>query len=668
MKKILMSRIIKNFFILFISLLLNEMLFRVLSNMKIFDYSTIRIIISSSILSLIFSYISSYFNDLVAKIINIFITFIISFYSFLQLGFKNFLGVYASVQTSSQLGAVTSYIKDFLKSFKLNFYLNLIPIVLIILYYIFISKKIKYNKNNKDKKAIIKKNIVKSLVSLIILMILLFSYYKTLTTKAMQNNLQTVSNKKLFMNPSNPTTVVSQFGLSVFGILDVKSAFFPVEEKLSYVIINNNEKSDHNSSRVIDDTKWKEIIADEKNETYNTLNNYFINQKITDKNEYTGLFKNKNLIVILMESTNDIIINQEYYPNFYNLLSNGWYFENNYSPRNSCATMNNEMSGMVSLYSIYNTCTANKYKSNQYYESVFWLFNNAGYDTFSAHDYTAAYYDRKTIHGNMGSNKYYGVNDLGISYSNEYRNWASDEDFMTEVSELINDYEPGTHFMTWLTTVSSHQPYSVSSTESDKYYELFTDVNTTEDVKRYMAKLKILDNSLGILIDNLKKQGILEDTVILLYGDHYPYGIKTSNLNTVLDYDTSVDYNAERVPLVIYNSEIKPKIYKQYTSYINILPTVANLFDLNYDPRLYVGEDMFSKDFQSLVTFADGSWKNENAFYNASNTTIKYYNDFTYNDEEIININNNITNKMNISSSAIKSNYFNYLNDKFSSQ
>ena len=65
------------------------------------------------------------------------------------------------------------------------------------------------------------------------------------------------------------------------------------------------------------------------------------------------------------------------------MVSEGWYWENNYSPRNSCATMNNEFSGMTSLYSIYNTCTASKYKSNTYYESVFNIYKKHNYITFA---------------------------------------------------------------------------------------------------------------------------------------------------------------------------------------------------------------------------------------------------------------------------------------------
>ena len=52
---------------------------------------------------------------------------------------------------------------------------------------------------------------------------------------------------------------------------------------------------------------------------YNKLNNYFINRNITPKNEYTGIFEGKNLIVILMESTNEIFINEKEYPTLYKL-------------------------------------------------------------------------------------------------------------------------------------------------------------------------------------------------------------------------------------------------------------------------------------------------------------------------------------------------------------
>ena len=182
------------------------------------------------------------------------------------------------------------------------------------------------------------------------------------------------------------------------------------------------------------------------------------------------------------------------------------------------------------------------------------------------------------------------------------------------------------------------------------------------DLRRYMSKLKTLDNALGILLEELENAGILDDTVIALFGDHYPYGLKDSTINYVLDYDLD-DYEREKTPFVIYNSEISPQSIDKYTSYINLTPTIANLFNLNYDPRLYMGYDVLSDDYWNIVTFADGSWKNNLVYYNAGTSSVKYYVEDGMSIDEIKNINQIITNKMQMSSNIIKNNYFKYLDE-----
>lgn len=666
MKKYINKNIILNTIINFTFMILIEIIFKIVNFFNLIDISSIRIILGSFIISFIISSIEYFIPKKLHKYINILFIFVCSFYSWLETGFNNFIGVYMSFGTSSQLGAVIDYIREFVLSFKWYYYFTMLPFILIILYYIFYDKKIK----NKYKINISKNNykllnktmfVKKILLSFMLLNIISSLYLITVFAPFMQNKLQVVKTKELLINPSVPSITVKQYGIVGFGILDVKHYLFPTNESYEYNVDNEKRHNNNlNKTRKFDDTKWEELINNETNTTLNTLNKYFINNKITDENEYTGLYKDKNLIVIMMESVNDIIINKEDYPNFYKLYSEGWHWENNYSPRNSCSTGNNEMSGMTSLYSIYNTCTANIYKDNTYFESIFNLFNKNNYYTFSAHDYTEHYYYRHIIHSNMGSQKYYGVEELGIDYSSQYKNWASDEDFMKVVNDIINNVDSD-KFMTWLTTVSSHQPYYYSSIEGDKYLSLYDNLDLKIDLKRYKSKLKILDNALGILIDGLTASGKLDDTVIVLFGDHYPYGLSTNTINSVLDYDTGVDYESERVPFVIYNSKMEPKVFKEYTSYVNILPTVANLFGLNYDPRLYMGTDLLSKDYKSLVVFADGSWKNEYAYYNASKSDIEYFTDKTYSIEELQQINNNISNKINMSSLAIKNNYFNYL-------
>mgnify|MGYP004464671561 FL=1 len=666
MKKYVNKNILVNTIINFICLILLEIIFKIVNFFNIIDYSMIRIIISSFIISFIISNIEYLINKKIHKFVNIIFIFIVSIYALVETGFNNFIGVYMSLGTSSQLGAVIDYIREFVLSFKWYYYFNLLPFILILIYYIFFDKKVisKFNINtDKNNYKIINKRIFVKKLSFNILLFTIVSnlFLLTLYIPFMQNKLQVTSNKKLFVNPSLPSISIKQFGIVTYGMLDVNNYFFPSNKNVSYEVETTKKTyNKENSVRKFDDTKWEELTNNETNETYKVLNNYFINNKITDNNNYTGMFKDKNLIVIMLESVNDIIINKEDYPNFYKMYSEGWHWKNNYSPRNSCSTGNNEMSGMTSLYSIYNTCTANNYRKNSYFEAIFNLFNNKGYYTFSAHDYTEHYYYRNEIHTNMGSKAYYGVEKLGIEYSSIYKNWASDEDFMNKVLELIDNVD-NDHFMTWLTTVSSHQPYYYSSIEGDKYLSLYEDRDIRTDLKRYKSKLKILDNALGILLDGLEKKGILDDTVIVMYGDHYPYGLSTDTINTVLDYDTNQDYENERVPFVIYNTGIDSKEFDSYTSYINILPTVANLFDLDYDPRLYMGSDLFSKDYESMVVFADGSWKNEYAYYNASRSNIEYYSDKTYSVDELKEINSVIDAKIKMSSLAIKNNYFNYL-------
>ena len=642
--------------------------------MAIISYPMLRIVLSTFFLSFFLAYLISFCNRIVARVLIGLIIFATNFYGYLQLGFNNFLGVYMSFGTSSQLGAVVDYIKDFLHSIKPLYYIMYIPFALSLVYLIIFEKRF-YNRDriNITKEEKKYKLYMKSVYVTGVSMILFSVYYLTLVAGFMQNKLQSTKNVDLFINPSVPSTAIQEFGTTLFALGDIRVTMFPMDEKLTYEYSKKSNQKDpatpikegeKDYRRIIDDKAWESIIANEKRSTYSTLNNYFISQDITSKNDYTGMFKGKNVIVIMLESVSDIMINPELFPNFYKMYSEGWHWENNFSPRNSCATGNNEMSGMLSLYSINNNCTANMYKYNTYYESIFNIFKNAGYTTSSMHDYTEAYYYRSTIHKNMGSENYYGVRQLGINYQTNYADWASDEEFMDKAVDILVNTSNGKPFMTWLTTVSGHQPYSVSSILGDKYLNDFNDLKYPRELKRYLSKIKVTDDGLGMLLRKLEEKGILDDTVIVMYGDHYPYGMSKSLIKNILTYDLN-DYEVERVPFVIYNSQMEAKSFSEYTSYINIVPTLANLFDLNYDPRLYMGTDLLSNDYESLVVFADGSWKNERAYYNAANGVIKNYSENAYTSDEVKAINEKVSYKMKMSSLAIRNNYFKYLSDQF---
>lgn len=658
MKKILTNNILKNYLILTISLFGIEMIFKAVENTSVLDWSSLRIFIGISIISLFLSILLSFCKKWIANILTFLIVIIATIYAIAQAGFENYLGVYISINTSSQLGAVKEYVRDYIASFNGIFYIITIPLVLLIIYKIlekFILKDKKLNIYTK------KEDNIARIIALVFLVLFSVFYYASLSLRFMQNEIQLVKTKTLFKNPSNPNIAVNQFGVEMFGILDIKTALFPVNEtsnEVKFVSKNNGNTEITNYTRTVDDTAWQNLNNNEANIDYKTLNNYFMSRNITDKNEYTGMFEGKNLIVVMMESVNNILLDENIYPNFAKLYKNGWYWENAYSPRNSCSTGNNEMTGMVSLYSIYRTCTANVYMNNKYEESIFGLFNNKGYTTTSYHDYTEKYYYRSTIHKNMGSSKYYGVSDLGISYNNEYKEWPSDVLLMDKSSEIFTQNSP---FMAWITTVSPHQPYYSDSELSKIYYDSFANTGYPSNVKRYMSKLKVLDDSLGELLKILEEKGILDDTVIVLYADHYPYGLTNSDISKVLGDGINKYNEVDRTPFVIYNSKMTPKTYSEYTSYVNVLPTVANLFNLDYDPRLYMGTDLLSSSYQNRVVFADGSWQTPVGFYYASTGRMSYFNDDRYTNDEIVNINTDVDNMIKYSNLAIKTNYFEHL-------
>ena len=119
------------------------------------------------------------------------------------------------------------------------------------------------------------------------------------------------------------------------------------------------------------------------------------------------------------------------------------------------------------------------------------------------------------------------------------------------------------------------------------------------------------------MLDELDRRGILDDTVIVLFGDHYPYALKQEDYAALASYDITRNQDIDKTPFIIYNSELKGEKIKKYTSPVDYAPTLLNLFDIDFDPRLYIGSDIFSNN-EDIVLFPDNSWQNSYGFYNAS--------------------------------------------------
>lgn len=653
-----------------------EMVVRLFTEAPFNDIALLRIFLSSVIISLIVSYIGKFFNKVLSTIWNVLTILFIGIYSFGEFGLFNFIGFFMGVGNTEQGTKVINYVSDLFKCLEPSHYLILIPIIVFLIYFIIFDRKVK--KKFERFKEVNTMNKIVFEFSIILLIVVVSSIYNiTIRDKRFQNELQVESNLSLWLYPENSNLAVNNYGVLMYGFCDIKSAILGIdEEKVSEIEKeeeenNKNEEVVSDNARKIDDTAWNKLIENTSNKNQNKLNNYFITREITPKNDMTGIFKGKNLIMILMESTNEIpIINDTDFPTLAKMYNEGISFRNNFTPRNNCSTGNNEFTALSSLFTINNTCTANTYARNSYFEGVFNIFNNAGYYTSSYHDYTEHYYRRNKIHTGLGSQKYYGVEALKIKYSTRYGEWPDDKLLFKNSQKYYMNED---NFMTYFATVSPHQTYNISSTAGDKYRKLWQKKGYSINLSRYLSKLQVLDEALSELLDELKQANKLDDTVIALFADHFPYGLSDWEINEYLkkndasykvNRNSSKNHNVDRTPMVIYNTQIEPKQVEDYTTIIDLLPTLLNMFDADYDPRLYLGTDIFSPSHQSRAVFADGSWASELGYYHAPNNQMNYKEGVTkLESSALVAINKEIKKRQSMSASAIKTNYFKYLGD-----
>ena len=681
MKKFLTNRVFLNTVVLTLYTFIMEMYIRFLMDSTFQDFAVVRILLSSLIISLLWSWIWHFFKKVIQRVFNIIYIVAVSLYMFVEFNLYNYIGFFMGTANAEQGTKVTSYIMDVLHASKFLYWVLLIIPIFFILYYVIIDRKI--YKNRIARKFTKPQRIYIEVVTLILAVALSGFYYFTVRSDKFQSELQTEKNYHLWLFPENSNLTANNFGVLMYLFCDIKSQISGIDSdyilKLQMADLSSTEKKEDidkipvDKRRIIDDTAWKTLQDNTSDETFRSLNTYFMNRNVTQKNDMTGIFKGKNLIIILMESVDEIaILNKEDFPTLYKMYHEGISFKNNFSPRNNCSTGNNEFTVLSSLYTINNTCTANAYAVKyKYPEAAYNIFKNAGYATNGFHDYTQQYYYRNRIHPNLGADHFYGVTDLGMTYNEVYEEWPSDKTMFIQAKDK---YMNNDKFFSYFAAVTTHQTYNVPSEWGDAYSSRWANSSYSTNLKRYLSKMTELDNAMAELLDELKKEGKLEDTVIAMFGDHFPYGLSDRDINTYLEANnagykisrnSTTEKNVDRTPMLIYNSAMEaPVEVTDYTTIIDLLPTLLNLFDMDYDPRLYLGTDVFSDTHVSRAYFADGSWQDERGFYYTPGNKMTYLDGATrYTDAELRAINNEIATRQRMSGSAIRSNYFNYLGE-----
>ena len=354
------------------------------------------------------------------------------------------------------------------------------------------------------------------------------------------------------------------------------------------------------------------LIAQEEDEELLEMHRYFSQEQPTRKNEWTGYFKGKNLVWIVAEGFCTQAVDPLRTPTLYKLTNSGFVFENFYTPLWGVSTSDGEYvttTGLIPKSGVWSYSQS----AENYMPFAFGnQFKQLGYTTLAYHDYLYSYYDRDKSYPNMG----YDYRAIGQGLDLELtENFPSDLEMMEKiVPEFVNEER----FMVYCLTVSGHLNYNLEENAMcRRHWDAVKDLPYSEAVRCYLACQMELELALSSLIEQLDAAGKLEDTVIVLSGDHYPYGLTDEEYSELLGHEVDPVFEIYESSLILWNSAMEePVTVEKYCSSLDVMPTLSNLFGLKYDSRLMAGRDILS-DAPGLVVFSNYSFLDEVGAYNS---------------------------------------------------
>lgn len=387
-----------------------------------------------------------------------------------------------------------------------------------------------------------------------------------------------------------------------------------------------------------------------------TINNYMEQDPGTSKNRYTGIFEGKNIIYITAESFHPAGVSKEVTPTLHQLVNNGFVFENFYAPYNT-STLGGEFQAITGLYANQEVLSQWREGTNSFPMGLAHMFKKEGYDTFAYHNHNYNFQDRHKYLKSLGFNNYIACFN-GLESKINCNRWPESDIEMMDVT--TNDYMNRSNpFLAYYMTVSGHLEYTkYDNSIVSKNWNLVKDLPYNDEIKSYFATQIELDKALELLIQRLEENNLLQDTVIVLMADHYPYGLKQENIETLVGHPLdSVELHHSN--LVIWNSEIRTQKIDKPCMSIDVIPTVYNLFGFDYDSRLFMGKDIFSST-EGLVIINDRSWVTSKGTYYASTGNFIPKNG-EIDQDYIKNTNQIVNNRLNISKKIIESDYYRIL-------
>ncbi|APM39968.1 LTA synthase family protein [Clostridium kluyveri] len=349
-------------------------------------------------------------------------------------------------------------------------------------------------------------------------------------------------------------------------------------------------------------------------EKLDEIHNFLVLNRSSHEN-LKGIAKNKNLMMIQVEALQSFVINssingQEITPNLNRWIKRSEYFDNFYYQTAAGGTSDAEFMTNTSLYPASAGAAYFLYSGN-YYNAMPKNFKNKGYSTAAFHGFRESFWNRNIMYQKFGFDTFYG--ESSYKQDDSIGLGLSDKSFLTQSLDKLSKMQ--SPYYAFLITLTSHFPFD----DVSKYGDFDTGDFKDTLIGNYIKAIHYTDKQLGIFLDELDKEGILKNSVVILYGDHHAIPKdKQLQLFKYLNKSSHSDVEWEKlqkVPMFIHFPDESIKgVNSVYAGQMDIYPTVCNLFDLPEKEML--GKDLFNAENQSVI-FRNGSFINKNYYYSS---------------------------------------------------
>jgi phosphoglycerol transferase MdoB-like AlkP superfamily enzyme len=424
----------------------------------------------------------------------------------------------------------------------------------------------------------------------------------------------------LYYNIHQPEFSVENLGLLTYMRVDLKRQLFgweprhlPDKDQIQSLVESSKNKnypevaSEHFNMLPLDFSSLKSGEMDPKAKK---LHEYFSIMEPSEKNEYTGRFKDHNLILITAESFSHLAIHEDVTPTLYKMVHEGFNFKNFYTPIWGVSTTDGEYVATTGLLPKAGDWSYPRSKHNHMPFAIGNQLRKMGYLTKAYHNHSYDYYDRHLTHQNMG----YDYKGLGNGLELE-RTWPESDLEMME--KTIPDYIYHERFHAYYMTVSGHLIYDFKNNQmARKNRSLVQDLPYSNSVKAYLAGQIELDRALEYLLKRLEEEGKADKTLIALSSDHYPYGLALEEQEDLKGGRIERNFELYRNAFLLYSKGMEAKTIEAPAWSLDILPTLSNLMGLEFDSRLMMGRDVFSNE-PPLVIFSNRSFITDKGMFNS---------------------------------------------------